>query len=640
METMNTLTRKTCGYGSYVVAASLLFISIGCNNSSISEIEDLETVSLYSQSDQLAQTMEYIRGLDRYEMASFRDKVNSGLNRWVSGQDDVASDWQLASLASELPESITSQSAFNHLDDESFYANDADYLQEVFWLKEIANRIAKSNVVFHQEYIFQSAKQLADAETLESWENDPDDLLANAIKLIQPELVDGDDDSKVKQLAQAVKLFDWSVRNVHLLEALPWPTEETIKNDSVDPRADLKGFAPATGTPGPGYTRHTWQVLTYGKGDFLERAKVFAGLCNQIDIPVAILAIPTEEGAAKPYDEWLCGAVIGEQMYLFDPLLGLPILGTKKGSIATLADVRKDPELLNRLSLSSEEATTQLDYRVTKEDLDNLIALVVAPPESLSRRMLAAEGGLTGESRLNLTMDPDALAATFKKIDGVNKVEIWHVPFSTKLFRDKVSEAEIVVSFDLDVQSRLKSLLAEERYIDDFVQLRTARNCFLRGIFQSDLDRDVRSALSYYYSFMYTDEEIAMIDRDEMLQKKLGIWKGADQSFADWKGQVIRMKQYMGRVRADAAFFLSMCSFENDMPFTTLKWLQRIRNYDDDQRWAVYLPYYKGRAYESSGKYEDAAEQYSNDQSAQRHGSLLRKRLMEELQKDSAPTGS
>ncbi|MCP4079391.1 MAG: hypothetical protein GY819_05265 [Planctomycetaceae bacterium] len=636
---MNTLIRKICGYGTLAFAASLLCLSIGCNNSSITEVEDLETVSLYSQSDQLAQTLEYIRGLDRYEMDSFRDKVNSGLNRWVSGQDDVASDWQLATLASELPETITSQTAYNQLDDKSFFANDADYLQEIFWLQEIANRVANSNVVFHQEYIFQSAKKLADEATLDSWENDSDDLLASAIQLIQPELVDGDDNSKVKQLAQTVKLFDWSVRNVHLLETPSWPTEETIKTTSVDPRVNPKGFAPATGTAGPGYTRHTWQVLTYGKGDFLERAKVFAGLCNQINVPVAILAIPTEEGDSRPYEEWLCGAVIGDEMYLFDPLLGLPILGNKKGSIATLSDVRKDPELLNRLSLSEEEAESKLDYRVTKDDLDNLIALVVAPPESLSRRMLAAEGGLTGENRLSLTMDPDAIAETFKNIDGINSVELWHAPFSTKLFRDKVAEAEIL-SFDPEVRARLKTLLNEERYIDDFVQFRTARNCFLRGIFQSDLDRDVRSALSYYYSFMYTDDEIAMIDRDDLLQKKLGIWKGADQSFSDWKSQVIRMKQYMGTVRADAAFFLSMCSFENAMPFTTLKWLQRIRNYDDAQRWSVYLPYYKGRAYESSGKYEEAAQEYGDDQSAQRHGSLLRKRWMNELQQDAPASGS
>ena len=304
-----------------------------------------------------------------------------------------------------------------------------------------------------------------------------------------------------------------------------------------------------------------------------------------------------------------------------------------------IREVRKDPELLNRLSLSEEEAESKLDYRVTKDDLDNLIALVVAPPESLSRRMLAAEGGLTGENRLSLTMDPDAIAETFKKIDGINSVELWHVPFSTKLFRDKVAEAEIL-SFDPEVRARLKTLLNEERYIDDFVQLRTARNCFLRGIFQSELDKDVRSAISYYYSFMYTDDEIAMIERDDLLQKKLGIWKGADQSFSDWKSQVIRMKQYMGAVRADAAFFLSMCSFENGMPFTTLKWLQRIRNYDDALRWSVYLPYYKGRAYESSGKYEEAAQEYGDDQSAQRHGSLLRKRWMNELQQDAPASGS
>lgn len=631
---------KTRTGGGYLIAICLILGSVGCRNSSIAEVEDLETVSLYSQSDQLAQTMEYIRSLDRYEMNSFREKVNSGLNRWSSNQNDFAEDWQVPDLAETLPTAITSHPSYNNLNDTSFYGNDADYIQESFWLKEIANRVIQSNAVFQQEYLYQTARQMADDATLESWEANPDDLLTGAMALIHPELIEGEDTSKLKQLSQAIKLFDWSVRNIQLIETVEWPNAEAIKNTAVDTEADENGFAPATGTVGPGYTRYSWQVLTYGKGDFLERAKVFAGLCQQIGIPVAILAIPTDDESQRPYEEWLCGALIGGQLYLFDPLLGLPVHGQKPGTIATLSDVRKDPTILSQMDLTSEESIDAEKYRVTQEDLDHVIALVVASPESISKRMQAVEAKLAGENRLNLTIDAAQLAAQFEKVDGIESVALWHVPFSTQLFREKVAQQLTMVSFDSDVASRLRPLLEQEQYIEDFIQLRTARNCFLRGVFQSELERNIRSAISYYYSFMYSKEEIARIESDELLQRQLGIWKGTDQSYAEWQNQVMRMKQYMGVVRADAAFFLSLCSYENDMPFTTLKWLQRIRTYDDDKRWSVYLPYYRGRAYESSGKYDEAAKEYAGDESPQKHGSLLRKRWLDQLSKGGDGAGS
>ena len=622
------------------IALIALTLLCGCKNTSIAEIEDLETVSLYSQTDQLAQTMEYIRGLDRYETSSFRNKVNSGLNRWASSQDEeLAPSWKLANVTSSLPEVIKSNPVVTTLNDLKFYSNDAEYIQQVYWLREIADRISNSNNVFHQEYLFQSARNMADQQTLDDWKENPDDLLFDALKLIHPELIQGEDASRVKQLAQTIKVFDWAVRNVNLLEAMEWPTPELIASESMDTNANPADFPPQTATAGPGYTRYTWQILTYGKGDFLERARVFAGLCNQLNIPVAVLATPAATESTRPYEEWLCGAVIGGEMYLFDPLLGLPIHGKNPASIATLSEVMDNPELLSDLNLTIDESVEKLNYRITTDKLNDLIALVVAPPESLSRRMMATESNLTGDIRLKLTIDGDASAEIFDGMKGITSVRLWHAPFSCKLFRDGVAEALITASFDQEVAARLRWLLEQERYIDEFVQFRTARNCFLRGVFRSDRAKDIRSAISYYYAFMYTDEEISLIERDVLLQRTLGILQDMNQSYAEWLSQITFMKQNMALIRADAAFYLSACNFENGMPPTALKWLNRIRNYDDDLRWSEYLPYHVGRANESAGQYEAAARSYGSDKSAQKHGSILRKRWMVRLQQDSE-TGS
>jgi len=607
----------------------------GCSNSSINEIEDLETVSLYSNADQLAQTMEYIRSTNRYEMANFRDKVNSGLNRWATSTDvDLASSWKLPELASSLPEPIRGATIFNNLDDVSFFANDADYVQQIFWLKKVADRIAASNYVFHHEYLFQTARNMADEATLARWQENPDDLLTDAMKLLHPELAgenDAENSDEVTRLTQAIKLFDWSVRNVHLLEARQWPDSNIIEDEALVLNAKADAFPPSAGAPGPGYIRYPWQILTYAKGDYLERAQIFAGLCNQVDIPVVVLAIPPQpEDKGRPYQEWLCAVLIGDQAYLFDPLLGLPVFGERAGSIATLKEVKENPELLSSLSLTVEESVEKIEYSFSADQLENLTALIVAPPESIARRMTALEDNLTGDSRLDLTIDVDELGQKLGEVAEIKDVQLWHAPFSNALFREQVAVAN-ATRFDQDISSRLRWLDIQERYVDLFVQFRSARNCYLQGIFRSDKERDIRSALSFYYSFMYTDEEIGYIDTDELKQRSLGILRDLNQSFAEWQAQLAYMKQNMTLIRADAAFFLALCNYENNMPSTSLKWFTRVRNYDDDRRWATYIPYHAGRAHESSGDYQKAAESYGKDESAQKHGSLLRQRMMKQL---------
>ncbi len=610
----------------------------GCTNNSVSEIEDLETVSLYSQTDQLAQTMEYIRSVERYRTDNFRDKVNSGLNRWTAGlEEEVAADWALPSLTDTLPEPIKTEPVFTHIDDENFYYNDADFLQQSFWFHEIANRIANSNFTEHQEYIFQAGRNLANQDTLSEWE-ESEDLLADALTLIHPELVGADDDDRIQKLAQTIRLFDWTVRNVQLVETLPWPDKEIAEKTSIVPDANLTDWPAASGTAGPGYVRFPWQTFTYAKGDFLERARVFSGLCHQIDVPVAVLAFPNndevaDENLKRPYDEWICAALIDGQMYLFDTYLGLPIPGEKPAQVATLSYLKQNRELLRDLDLTVEESVEKTNYPVQAEQLDNLIALVVAAPESVSKRMAGVQKKLTGNNKLKLTIDVDKLATDFSAIEGIGKSVLWHAPYSNHIFRDRYNSALITASYDQNIRQRTLWLARQEAYVDSFVMLRTARNCLLRGIFVNDRERDIRSAMSYYYSFMYSDNEIAEIDQDVLLQQRLGILKGENQSFDNWAIELSNMKASMKLVRADAAFFLAHSNYENGKPSTSLKWLKRLPSFEDpkNERWIEYLPYAIGRAHESIGEYEEAAMSYGKDKSPQRHGSILRQRQINRL---------
>ncbi len=73
---------------------------------------------------------------------------------------------------------------------------------------------------------------------------------------------------------QTMKLFDWTVRNISLegdakdIEALP--------RDPLPPLTDL----------GMGYRALPWQTLMFGRGDALQRARVFTQLLfNKISRP-------------------------------------------------------------------------------------------------------------------------------------------------------------------------------------------------------------------------------------------------------------------------------------------------------------------------------------------------------------------
>jgi tetratricopeptide (TPR) repeat protein len=428
-----------------------------------------------------------------------------------------------------------------------------------------------------------------------------------------------------------MELFDWTVRNIQLVDAVPWPSPAEIGDAALLKDIDKKAWPPAVGARGPGYVQFPWQTLTYGKGDYLDRAHIFVLLCEASDIPATILAVPADEGSRMPYQEWLPAAMIGGQLYLFDSALGLPIPGPRSGSIATLAEVVENPKLLKDLDLTPEESVEKMNYRIDSDDLANITALIVSEPESTSQRMTIVQSSLTGESRMKLVSRADQLAEMFSQDPSIQRVAMWHVPFSVHLFREQLWAAVNKAQYDADLNEKLSWLVKSEIYIDNFVMFRTARNLYLRGVFETDRNSKIRSALSYYFAFMYSDDEISQVENDPLLQVSLGIRKGAEQDFRSWQQQIMFMKSNMALIRADAGFFLALAHYENGNPQPALNWLNRLPELDNDGRWEPWRAYQKGRSWEAAGKYEEARNEYKADNSPQRHGSQVRARWMKEL---------
>ncbi len=607
----------------------------GCGDTAQQDIDDLRSSSVASRSQDLGQTMKYIDSYERFEMGEFRNKVNSGLNRWMSTRTDTQDSWAIADSASSLPESIKSHSIFTNLASDKFSGNDAFFVQQCYWMEKVAERVHAKYTILNHEYALQIALSKASDEEKEAWKTS-DDLLALVVAKLNPALNSQDDASgmsEVKLLARAMELFDWTVRNIQLTEARAWPSESTMDKLSLTTDVDPKSWPPATGAIGPGYSRYPWQTVTYGKGDFIDRAHVFALLCQASGIPVTILATPAVDGSIRPYEEWLPAVMVGKELYLFDTLLGIPIPGDSAGSIATLDQVKAEPTLLSRLNLTPQESVEKQDYRVVANQLDGVLALIAAEPESISRRMFDVQGALTGAARVGLVSNPDVLIEEIRSLGSVKQVVLWHMPFSIALFREQVALAVDKTQFDADMREKLLWLPTDEIYIDNFVMFRTARNMYLRGIFEADRNSRIRSALSYYFAFMYSDEDISNIKTDPQLQESLGIRQAVGQDARNWMEQLAYMEGNMTLIRADAAFFMSLAHFENGNPQPALNWLDnQLPKMDTDGRWEPWRQYQRGRAFESAGDYVSAQEAFDADSSAQKAGSKLRSRWMKELE--------
>jgi len=177
-------------------------------------------------------------------------------------------------------------------------------------------------------------------------------------------------------LERAKRAFDWVVREVRLREH---------QGEVIPPTF----------------------VLRRGWGSALERAHVFLALLEQLGDPNTpqpevlgcLLYVPDGSGGLR---FWACGVVADKDVHLFDPRLGLPLPGPKGQGIATLAEVRKQPDILTQLNVNE-----KYRYDVTAEQAREIHARLVCPLSSLSPRMrYLQENVLVPVVRVRLTTEP------------------------------------------------------------------------------------------------------------------------------------------------------------------------------------------------------------------------------------------
>jgi hypothetical protein len=150
-------------------------------------------------------------------------------------------------------------------------------------------------------------------------------------------------------------------------------------------------------------------ILRRGWGTPVERAFVFLGLLDQLGVDGCMIALPGDGPTAGAARYWIPGALIDNQVYLFDTRLGLPLPGPDGKGIATLADVRTQPDLLRALTVDEKHP-----YDVTPEQAKRAEVHVVCSLSALSPRMQFLQQELAATDRVSLAVKPEELLKKFQ----------------------------------------------------------------------------------------------------------------------------------------------------------------------------------------------------------------------------------
>ena len=586
----------------------------GCTPPADPMLDMLETDLKKTKVDDLARTMDFVFSEVRFEQKEFKDKLSTGLNRWISYSDEKLArvKWTEDELSKPLFEQYGSLAMLAQNDEYSFLGTDAHFLQESAWVSQIVDRVVSSPLLSGFELYRLAADGYKPGE-------DTEDPVLEIVSKLHPDL----EPESAKQLSNSLKLFDWVIRNVQLVNNKPDEMDEDAINTAALNKSD--GSLAQRGVTGLGYERYPWQSLLYGRADYVERAKLFMLALRQLDIESVMF-----QPAGDDSQPWAVGVSIGEDYYLFDTKLGLPLPGEKVGTIATLAQVRQDTSLLTRLDLTTEESLQDdTKYWIKPDDVKQLEGLIYVTPESISKRMLALERSLIGENRLTLAFNGDGIKARLASVEGV-EFKSWDIAIKTHLFRQAVREA-LGQGKITELRDKLRWHFLGEAYVDNFVIYRTARARFFKGKFQSQKRARSLNAIESMQRLMYSDEDLVAVASDKSLQRLLGIRKDVNQNSAEFKAQVESVQSQMRLMRRDAGFFLSQCLFDNSSVNAAKNWLTVLRGEDDAERWSDGVVYLLGRAMEGGKEYDEAIEVLGDSNSIQAHGNIIRQRMLKEL---------
>jgi len=185
---------------------------------------------------------------------------------------------------------------------------------------------------------------------------------------------------KLPPQEQATAAFAWVMRQVRLYE--PKTTANQPPKESLPPIVTLRR----------------------GRGSAQERSLVFLALLGQLGIDGCVVTVPAGSDGQAAARTWVAGALVNKDIYLFDTRMGLPVPGPKGEGVATLAQVRTQPDIL--LALGTDP---RYPYDVSPALAKRAQALVACQLSALAPRMALLEEAMASGDKIYLRTDPVAV---------------------------------------------------------------------------------------------------------------------------------------------------------------------------------------------------------------------------------------
>ena len=604
------------------------------------------------QVDYLDEAMTIVLSDDRFNYADVNKDIANGLNAWAQ-QVDTQIDWKPTPLIQTLPSRIQETSYVRDLPELKFTPSDGQYLHEAAWLKSIVGWVVARQPSGNFRYLIEMAKKEMSEEELSAFVESKSQL-TEALRQLQPELTSAASQSEssntgqisdLDKLTRAVQLFDWTVRNIQLERLPKEPTAADIEERRIArTNTDVPSLA---GVPGPGYQRMPWHLLAHGVGDAWERARLFISLLVEARTPAVMLGV-RDINQPERIVPWLVGVLINNDLYLFDPQLGLPIPGPGLKGIATLSQVQANPSMLSDLDLTPAESRRDIDYPVVKSQLSHVVALIDVSCQSISKRMALVQKNLAGERRLNLTLDVDQLDKDLKNCQGIAEVRLWDVPFLAEEFRWAINTALESNSSRLALLPEIRreqllgmkvALIKKDNTDFELAGLSEARHRFVCGIFADDEDKNLKGAAKLFDGLRLTDQEIDGFDTNARWKSVYGLTEQGELSLPEYQQAIMGIKGQLRLIRVDATYWLALTHFENGNISNAANWLETQQREERSgknewQRWKHGGEYLRGRCYEGLREFDQAIEVYEAEDarqeivSAQFYGNVLRGRIL------------
>jgi hypothetical protein len=205
-----------------------------------------------------------------------------------------------------------------------------------------------------------------------------------------------------------------------------------------------------------------YECFTFGSGTAEDRAWILVSILRQLKIDAVVLTPPSDKSADTAGGPLVVGVLLNDQVYLFEPRLGLPLRSVAGGAptaasaanVATLAQMQSMPDLLKQFDVDpSKPSATSLDW------LSSPAVAIVGDTSTFSSRMRQLQPQFSG-ARATVISDPlhdvDGAAGLLSRVAKAGAMH-WK---SDSLHLWPYPESQIVAYASLtdDQQGKLKGL--------------------------------------------------------------------------------------------------------------------------------------------------------------------------------------